>query len=212
MRNTRRVYINMDWSALGSAFGLVFLAELGDKTQLAVMTQTCRYRCGWPVFLGASLALTLVTALGAAAGQLVARLVPPLFVRLAAAGAFFIMGVLLWREAAQRGRAEEAEDRTNAWTPVKNGSWRWKAFSTTFALLFVAELGDKTQLAVLSLTAQRSAAWLIFLGGALALICVTALGVLCGQQISRFLPEKWLLRLSASAFLVMGALMGLGVL
>ncbi len=199
----------MDWSALGSAFGLVFLAELGDKTQLAVMTQTCRYRCGWPVFLGASLALSLVTALGAAAGQLVARFVPPLLVRILATGAFFIMGALLWREAAQRTHGHY--DETPGCAPLADRAWRWKAFSTTFALLFVAELGDKTQLAVLSLTAQQPAAWLVFLGGTFALISVTALGVLGGQQISRLLPERWLLRLSAGAFILIGILMAFGI-
>ena len=50
----------MDWSALAAAFGLVFVAELGDKTQLAVITQTCKYRRPWAVFWGASLALPVV--------------------------------------------------------------------------------------------------------------------------------------------------------
>ncbi|MBC7238695.1 MAG: TMEM165/GDT1 family protein [Chloroflexi bacterium] len=200
----------MDWSVLGSAFGLVFLAELGDKTQLAIMTQTCRYRCGWAVFLGGSLALTLVTALGVAAGQAIARFVPPTLVRILAAGAFLVMGVLLWWEAAQHAPFEDGE--TASCTPAEGRTWRWKAFSTTFALLFVAELGDKTQLAVLSLTAQQSAAWLVFLGGTLALISVTALGVLGGQQICRLLPERRLLRLSAGAFVIIGVLMTLGIL
>ena len=51
----------MSWSALLPAFALIFVAELGDKTQLAVLTQTCKYGRPWPVFLGASLALTGVT-------------------------------------------------------------------------------------------------------------------------------------------------------
>ena len=58
-------------------FGLIFVAELGDKTQLAVVTQTCKYRRPWPVFAGASLALALVTLLGALGGQLLARLISP---------------------------------------------------------------------------------------------------------------------------------------
>ncbi len=55
----------MNWNLLLSTFGLVFLAELGDKTQLMVVTQVCKYRRPWPVFAGASLALVAVTALGA---------------------------------------------------------------------------------------------------------------------------------------------------
>ena len=55
----------MEWGILFSTFGLTFVAELGDKTQLAVVAQTCKYRRPWAVFLGASLALTAVTLLGA---------------------------------------------------------------------------------------------------------------------------------------------------
>ena len=54
----------MNWSSLLSTFGLIFIAELGDKTQLAVVTQTCKFRSPWAVFAGGSLALTAVTAVG----------------------------------------------------------------------------------------------------------------------------------------------------
>ena len=91
----------MNWSALLSAFGLVFIAELGDKTQLAVMTQTCKFRRPWPVFLGGSLALTAVTALGAVGGGVLGEFVPAIVIRLVAAAAFVVMGVLIWREAAK---------------------------------------------------------------------------------------------------------------
>ena len=82
----------MDWNALLTTFGLILMAELGDKTQLAVLAQTCKYRRPWAVFLGASLALTAVTALGTAGGQLVSQLVPPSVLRWAAALAFVVMG------------------------------------------------------------------------------------------------------------------------
>jgi len=87
----------------------------------------------------------------------------------------------------------------------------WQAFGTTFTLLFFAELGDKTQLAVLGL-ASKQAALPVFAGGALALTVVAALGVIGGQQLTRWIPEKLLLKISAAAFVVMGVLMGFGVL
>ena len=85
----------MDWNALLTTFGLIFVAELGDKTQLAVLAQTCKYRRPWAVFFRASLALMAVTALGAAGGQLVSQLVPPAVLRWGAAAAFVVMGVLM---------------------------------------------------------------------------------------------------------------------
>ena len=70
-----------------STFALLFVAELGDKTQLAVVTQTCKHRRPWAVFLGASLALTLVTLLGALGGQLLGTVMAPSLLRPIAAGA-----------------------------------------------------------------------------------------------------------------------------
>jgi len=90
----------VDWGAFLSAFGLVFAAELGDKTQLAVLTQTCRFRRPWPVFLGACLALMAVTAIGVAGGEVLALLLPPQWVRAAAAVAFVFAGLWVARSAA----------------------------------------------------------------------------------------------------------------
>ncbi|HAO23262.1 MAG TPA: hypothetical protein DCQ37_24145 [Desulfobacteraceae bacterium] len=76
-------------------------------------------------------------------------------------------------------------------------------------LLFFAELGDKTQLAVLGLASREGQPWLVFAGSALALIAVTALGVIGGQQLCRLIPEKILLKISAGVFVIMGILIGI---
>ncbi|MFP4345276.1 MAG: TMEM165/GDT1 family protein [Anaerolineales bacterium] len=201
----------MNWSTLLSTFGLVFIAELGDKTQLAVMTQTCKYRRPWVVFVGASLALTLVTALGVLGGRVVGALIPADVIRYLAVGAFIVMGALIWREARKRDVDENACGCPDPEGHMSDSIWDWKAFGSTFSLLFLAELGDKTQLAVLSL-ASREALGPVFVGGALALTAVTALGAVGGQQLCRWLPERLLLRISAVAFVAMGVLMALGIL
>ena len=201
----------MNWSALLSAFGLVFIAELGDKTQLAVMTQTCKFRRPWPVFFGGSLALTAVTALGAVGGRVVGEFVPAEVIRIIAAVAFVVMGALIWREAVKNGDGECIEDVECVLDEAQASRWNWQAFGSTFMLLFFAELGDKTQLAVLGLSSKQSAG-LVFAGGALALTVVTALGVIGGQQLTKWIPEKLLLKISAAAFVVMGILMGFGIL
>jgi putative Ca2+/H+ antiporter (TMEM165/GDT1 family) len=76
----------------------------------------------------------------------------------------------------------------------------------TFGLIFLAELGDKTQLATLSLAVDKRARLPVFLGAALALVCTTLLAVLGGEAIARFVPEAYLRRLAGAAFLVLGAL------
>jgi putative Ca2+/H+ antiporter (TMEM165/GDT1 family) len=207
----------MDWSALVATFGLIFVAELGDKTQLAVITQTCKYRRPWAVFLGGSLALTAVTLIGALGGELLGRLIPQSVLRMVAALAFVVMGVLIGREAFKAGRnmigdacelVPDGEDGCEPSSLARN----WKAFASTFGLLFVAELGDKTQLSVLSLASKYGTPWLVFLGGSAALTAVTALGALGGQGLCSLIPERVILWVSSAAFVVLGILMGVGVL
>ena len=82
-----------------------------------------------------------------------------------------------------------------------------RVFLSTFALLFVAELGDKTQLAVISMTAKHKMPLWVFLGAALALAAVTAIGVLGGGLLTRFVPETVLRKIAAVLFVGMGILM-----
>jgi len=79
-----------------STFALLFIAELGDKTQLAVINMTAKHKAPLPVFLGACLALTAVTAIGVLGGGLLTRWVPVDILRKVAAGLFVLMGVLMW--------------------------------------------------------------------------------------------------------------------
>jgi putative Ca2+/H+ antiporter (TMEM165/GDT1 family) len=82
-----------------------------------------------------------------------------------------------------------------------------KVLLSTFALLFVAELGDKTQLAVISMTAKHKMPVWVFAGAALALTLVTLIGVLGGEVLTRFIPELVLRKIAAVLFVVMGLLM-----
>lgn len=83
----------------------------------------------------------------------------------------------------------------------------WKIFWTAFATLFLAEIGDKTQLAVISMTSKTNAAISVFTGAALALVLVTAIGVLFGSALTQYVPAEWLQRIAAIAFIVIGVLM-----
>jgi putative Ca2+/H+ antiporter (TMEM165/GDT1 family) len=83
----------------------------------------------------------------------------------------------------------------------------FKVLLSTFALLFIAELGDKTQLAVISMTAKHKAPLWIFVGATLALAAVTGIGVLGGELLTRFIPEMVMRKVAAVLFVVMGLLM-----
>lgn len=86
----------------------------------------------------------------------------------------------------------------------------WKLFASTFAAIFVAELGDKTQLATLSLAAGGKSRWIVFAGSALALVATSAIAVLGGEVVARFIPPHWIKRIAGVVFIGMGALFLLG--
>ncbi len=83
----------------------------------------------------------------------------------------------------------------------------WRLVATTFGVIFLAELGDKTQLAALLMAADSKRPWAVFLGASVALVVVTALGVAVGATLSQYLPELWLKRAGGLAFVSIGALM-----
>ena len=80
----------------------------------------------------------------------------------------------------------------------------WKLFASTFAAIFLAEIGNKTQLATLSLAASGSSRWTVFAGSALALVATSAIAVLGGEALSRVLPPIWLARGAGVLFIVLG--------
>jgi putative Ca2+/H+ antiporter (TMEM165/GDT1 family) len=90
----------MDWKLAALAFGTLFLAELGDKTQLAVFTLAAQNRNPWPVFIGASAALVVVTLLGAFLGGFITKYVPASTLQLVAGLLFVVIGAFTLHEAA----------------------------------------------------------------------------------------------------------------
>jgi len=83
----------------------------------------------------------------------------------------------------------------------------WKLFTSTFALVFLAELGDKTQLAAFTLAASGRSRLVVFVAASLALAASTAIAVLAGEAVARAVPEVWVRRLAGLGFLVLGALL-----
>ena len=88
----------------------------------------------------------------------------------------------------------------------------WQIFGTAFVTLFLAELGDKTQLAIITMSAKTESKVAVFIGASLALVVVSLLGVLVGGVLTQFIPTDWLQRIVAVAFIVIGILMLLGKL
>ncbi len=86
----------------------------------------------------------------------------------------------------------------------------WRVFLTTFGVIFLAEMGDKTQLAAMTMAAQSKKPWAVFIGAALALTAVSAIGVVVGSLVGDYLPLIWVKRVAALSFIVIGVLILLG--
>lgn len=178
-------------STILSTFGLVFLAEIGDKSQLVCMTLAARYRY-LPVLLGSITAFLILNTLAVLFGVGLATWIPDFVLAMLVAVLFAIFGIKSLRSIEGKDDCEAMEK------PVHS------IFIATFLMLFLAEMGDKTQLAVAGLAATMSplAVWT---GATLALILTSALGVMLGASLLRRIPVQRLHRISGIFFLVIAA-------
>lgn len=195
----------MDLSVVLSTFGLIFLAELGDKTQLTAMALAARYP--WKrIFLGAAAAFFVLNVAAVGIGRVLFELVPLPWIQIASGLLFLFFGVNTLRTAGDEDGADESLGKA-ARGPA----------TTAFVLILLAELGDKTQLVTASLAAQHSSPYAVFIGSTLALWAVSLIGVLIGGQLTRFLPLHVVRRVAGVLFLAFAvgiliqALRGLGV-
>jgi len=173
----------------GTTFLLVGLAEFGDKSQLVCMTLAARHR-GLPVLVGAIAAFAILNLLAVLFGAAVAAWLPEWLVTVAVAVLFAVFGI-----SALRYQDEDEDDDVEE-APGHG------IVATTFLLIFLAEFGDKTQLAVAGLgsTGEPTAVW----AGATAALAVTsALGVFAGRKLLNLLPLKWIHRISGVFFLLL---------
>lgn len=166
------------WAAALTGFGLVAAAEFGDKSQLVCMALAARHR-HWPVLGGAVLAFALLNGIAVAFGAAAGRWLPEQYVAIAVAVLFAGFGIrsLLVREGEDGEAVEE-----------KSGHG---IFVTTFLMIFLAEFGDKTQIAVAGLGAAEPPVP-IWLGATLALASTSAIGIWAGRTVLQKVPQRTL--------------------
>lgn len=181
-----------------ATFGLIALAEMGDKTQLIAIALSTRYS-RTHVFAGLMAAFLVLTALAVGVGEVVVAFIGPEVIGIIAGLLFILFGVIT---------IMMDEDDDNSYVK-KSGAH--SAFITTFSLIALAELGDKTELAVIALSAQYHAPIMVFLGAVLGLGLVSALGVAIGGKLQTMVSMEKLRIGSGILFLVFGVLFLRGV-
>jgi len=184
-----------------SVFGVVFMAELPDKTALAALVLATRHRPA-PVLIGAVTALTIQSAVAVAAGHLLS-LLPPRPVHIGAGALFVVSAVVMWF------RKEEDEEDIKDRDP---DAGFWRSLWLVFVVVFIAEWGDLTQLATAALAARYKAPLIVFAGSSVALLCVTILAVAIGHRAGKLLNPHVTKRIAAVLFALVGAALIVGLL
>jgi Ca2+/H+ antiporter, TMEM165/GDT1 family len=180
----------MDFVPLISTFLLILVAELGDKTQLAVISLSCNYKVKH-VFLGAMLAFLAVDGISAVVGGPLLALLPLTIVQAVSGVVFIIFGVV-----PLLPRKEKAiEEKKPSNLPL----------FACFSLVALMELGDKTQLITITLAAENPPI-LVLIGLTMAFAVLTGAAVLVGAKFVSRLPMKWLKIGTSALFIILGSL------
>jgi putative Ca2+/H+ antiporter (TMEM165/GDT1 family) len=183
-----------------TVFGVIFVAELPDKTALTALVLATKYKAA-PVFLGTALALAVQSAIAVVAGSLLS-LLPARAVHIGAGAVFLVSAIVMWvreEEASEPGAASESRSF-------------FGAFAACFGVVFLAEWGDLTQLATAAFAAREHAPWLVFGASTLALWAVAGIAVIVGQRTAHFLSPKMTKKVAALLFAAIGIALLVGLL
>jgi Ca2+/H+ antiporter, TMEM165/GDT1 family len=171
--------------------GIVALAEMGDKTQLLALILAARFRKPWPIVLGIFVATLLNHAMAGALGAWVTTVIGPTVLRWILGASFIAMAV--WMLIPDQMDDEETDAQP-----------RWGVFGTTVVAFFLAEMGDKTQIATVMLAAKYNAYFWVVAGTTLGMMLANAPVVWLGERMTRLVPLRVVHVVSALIFAALG--------
>jgi Ca2+/H+ antiporter, TMEM165/GDT1 family len=183
----------MNWEAILSSFTLVAASEMGDKTQLLAFTLASRFRRPWAVMAGILVATVANHALASSAGAWISAHVQPRL--MAAVLAVTFVGFGLWTLRPDKLEGEQKPSRMGP-------------FLTTTVLFFLAEMGDKTQLATVALGAEFRSVLTVTIGTTLGMAVSDGLAVFLGEKLAHRVQGRWLRVVAAVLFFAFGAVAG----
>jgi len=178
------------------SFFLIGIAELGDKTQLLTLALAAKYPMEKVIYgiFSATAALMLIAVL---LGEIIIKLVPMIFISILAGAFFIIYGLII---IAPIAKAEEKKESSEQAIRSKDPFW------IVFGSFFLAEIGDKTQLATFAMTAKYGAPVQIWIGATLGMVAVNLFGLVIGNVLKNYLPEKAINYLTGGIFILFGTL------
>ena len=186
------------FEAFAVSTGVVALGEIGDKTQLLALLLAARWRQPRPIIAGIFVATLLNHSLAGALGTWLTRVVDPSWMRWFLGGSF--IAVALWMLVPDQ--TEEVEG---------HGTGRLGVFGITVIAFFLAEMGDKTQIATIMLAAKYDALVAVTMGTTLGMMIANVPAVLLGERAVKVVPAHWVHRIAAVVFATLGAAVLAGV-
>jgi putative Ca2+/H+ antiporter (TMEM165/GDT1 family) len=178
--------------------GVVALGEMGDKTQLLAFMLAARFKRPVPIVVGILVATLVNHALAGAVGNALAAWMGPQWLRWVIGGSFLAMAVWMLIPDQLDDAAGDAPAR-------------WGVFGTTVVAFFLAEMGDKTQIATVALAARFDSLTAVVAGTTLGMMLANVPAVYLGDRVTRAVSMKWVHGISAAIFAVLGVLTLLGV-
>ena len=209
----------MEWVVFFLVFGILFLGELGDKTQLIVFNLSLEHQKPYKVGLGATLGFAVIVTIGVFFGMIVTRFVPISIIAIISGIVFVVIGILesrglkkLYHERKQKIETCETETKAinmeedNEEFPTKFSKLRKNPYIAGFSFIFLMELGDKTQILTIALASIYPYPFEVWLGSFLALITLAWMGAFFGCTIAQKVPKFHLKLISVMIFIFIGVI------
>lgn len=172
-----------------NSFLLVFISEMGDKTQLLALVLAAKFRKPWPIMAGILFATILNHALASWAGAMITDFIRPDILKYILAATFVGFGIWILVP-------DKEEDLKN--------NYQWGPFLTTLVTFFIAEMGDKTQLATVALGAKFEAPMAVTFGTTLGMLGADGLAVLFGHKFTEKIPMSLIHKIASALFILFG--------
>ena len=186
------------FEAFAVSTGVVALGEIGDKTQLLALLLAARWRQPWPIIAGILVATLANHGLAVSLGTWLTSVVDPAWMRWILGGSF--IAVALWMLVPDEVEASQHQ-----------GRGRLGVFGITVVAFFLAEMGDKTQIATVMLAAKYPSLGAVVVGTTLGMMIANVPAVLLGEHAVKRLPARWVHRIAAAVFATLGVAVLAGV-
>ncbi|MFX0071963.1 MAG: TMEM165/GDT1 family protein [Candidatus Hermodarchaeota archaeon] len=201
-------------------FSILFLGELGDKTQLVVFNLSLEHEKSYKVGIGATIGFAVIVTIGVFFGVFITTFIPLTIVTIVSGIVFIIVGILetrglkdLYRERKFKKDGEDSENfeplREENINSESNSRWsslKKNPYLTGFSCIFLMELGDKTQILTIALASIYPYPFEVWLGAFLALTSLAWMGAFFGAAIARRIPKFHLKLISVIIFIIIGIL------